>query len=175
VFDPLLTVLHLAAHFGRNQLSDLQTLRDLGTAWTLWSDTVEHRELVLLARQSGVQHVLEFALTAAWDLGLTRAPGPRIGSHQARVLRQVLPARHLLTSRPRDDIAWRLLSLMLVDPPRLPRRARALLFPQAETLAVIYGKPLSRTLYLRYLTRLFRPLKRALGGSSKSARTPPAP
>jgi hypothetical protein len=169
VFDPVLTVLHLVAHFTRNQLSDPKTLRDIGTAWNRWHGAIDSAELVELAKRSGLLHATDFALNAAWELGLARVPPPYFGSYPARFLRRAIPLTRLLVQHARQDAARTLLTLVLVEPDRLPSRLRALLLPHIETLAVIYGQPVTRGLYLRYLTRLFRPALRMLRGRRVTA------
>jgi Uncharacterised nucleotidyltransferase len=166
VFDRPLTVVHLAAHFAQADFAVPQTLRDVAQAWNLWYADADPAEALDLARQTGLIHALDFALLSASDLGLLCAAPPSIASPRAKRLRRLLPARRLWTARPSHDYVRWLLALLLVEPRRIPARLSRLAFPPLDNLAVIEGRPVSRALYLRYLTRPFRPVLRALGGGS---------
>ncbi len=165
VFDEPLTLLHLAAHFAQHLFAERSMLRDVAAAWNLWGATVDRGELLALARATGLAAILDFALGAAADLGMLVLPAPELCSRGAARLRRLLPAERLFTERPEVDHARMLLALLLASPRRIPRWARNLLFPPLENMAVIYGRPASSSLYLRYLTRPFRPVARMLGWS----------
>ena len=167
VFDRPLTLVHLAAHFAQADFAVPQTLGDVAQAWNLWYSAGQNPdEALALARETGLIHALDFALLSAHDLGWLSGSPPGIASPRAKRLRRLLPAQRLWSARPSHDYVRWLLALLLVEPRRIPGRLSRLVFPPLDNLAVIEGKPVSRALYLRYLTRPFRPVMRALGGGS---------
>ena len=168
VFDEPLTLLHLAAHFAQHAFSEAWILRDVATAWNVWHRDLDGDELRRLARDTGTAHVLEFALRAAEDLGLLVAPPPPASSRRVAALRRVLPARRLFEPRPDPDHRRNLLVFLLTGLRQAPRYLAQGLFPTPESMSARYGRPVSGWLYLRYATRPFRALRRAL----KSASTP---
>ncbi|MGH7856329.1 MAG: nucleotidyltransferase family protein, partial [Candidatus Binatia bacterium] len=167
VFDRPMTIVHLASHFAQHRFSEPRILRDLAAAWNLWGGSIDRSVLFEIARETGLLHALDYTFLSAADRGLLQAEPPRIGSRRAARLRRWLPASRLGEARPRHDYARMLLSLLLVDPRRLPRWILRRGFPPIETMAVIYGRPPSPALYLRYLTRPFRPLRRMLSSGSR--------
>jgi Uncharacterised nucleotidyltransferase len=163
VFDRPLTLIHLAAHFAQHLFAVRSILDDVAMAWNRWGVTIDRDELGALARTTGQTAVLDFALGSAADLGILALPAPELRSPRAARLRRLLPAEQLFTPRPEVDHVRMLLALLLVNPRRIPRWARNLLFPPIENMSVIVGRPISPALYLRYFTRPLRPLARVLG------------
>lgn len=165
VFDKPLTVVHLAAHFAQHRFSELRILRDLARAWTLWGASIDAAELESLAHRTGLVHALDFGLSSAHALGMLESAPPELGSKRAARLRAWLPAERLAETPPTRGY-WRdLLMLSLADPPNVVRWLLPLLFPPIDNMAAILDRPVSPSLYLRYLTRPFRPLARMLGKS----------
>jgi hypothetical protein len=165
VFDRPLTVVHLAAHFTQHLFGLESILNDVTAAWNRWGAEIDRGDLLALARATGLTAVLDFALCAAVDLGMLTVPPPEIGSRRAARLRRILPAERLFEPRPDVDYVRMLLALLLASPRRIPRWTRNLLLPPIENISVIVGQPVSPGLYLRYLTRPFRPIARLLGRS----------
>jgi hypothetical protein len=170
VFDPPLTLLHLAAHFAQHGFSEAWILRDVAAAWNTWHRVLDGDALLALARETGTVSVLDFALSAATDLELLAAPAPAIGDRRAAVLRRLLPARRLFEPRPRPDHRRNLLVLLLTGLRRTPRYLVHGLFPTIERMSATYGEPVSARLYLRYAGRPLRALRRALRGRPASPR-----
>ena len=164
VFDPPLTLVHLAAHFAQSDFAVRQILLDVAAAWNLWYADCGGDAPIALAREIGLADVLDFALLSAADLRLLKSPPPAIGSKRARRLRRLLPAERLCVPRPTPDYARWFLGLLLVDPVRVPIWFRNAMFPPVENLAAIEGRPLSQALRWRHLIRPFRALGRAVGG-----------
>ena len=163
VFDKPLTVVHLAAHFAQHEFRELRILDDFAAAWSSWQSEIHPIALERLARELGMLPVLDYAFTCARELGLLTAATPRFGTSRASALRVLLPPANLSRRRPGHGHAKTLLPLVLADPRRIPAWVRTKLFPPIDNMAVIAGRPVSPALYLRYLTRPFRPLLRALG------------
>jgi Uncharacterised nucleotidyltransferase len=162
VFDEPLTLLHLAAHFAQHACSQAWILRDVAAAWNTWHRDVDRDELLRLARDTGTGRVLEFALRAAQELDLLLAPAPLTASRRVAVLRRLLPTRRLFEPRPDPDHRRNLLVFLLTGPRLAPRYLVHGMFPTIERMSVVYGRPVSGRLYLRYATRPFRALRRAL-------------
>jgi hypothetical protein len=162
VFDRPLTLLHLAAHFAQHAFSEGWILRDVAAAWNTWHREIDRDELLRLARDTGTEHVLEFALRAAEDLDLLVAPAPRTCSRRATLLRRLLPTRRLFEARPNPDHRRRMLVFLLTGLRRVPRSLVCGMFPTIEHMSAIYDRPITGWLYLRYATRPFRALRRAL-------------
>ena len=178
VFDRPLTIIHLAVHFAHHLFSQPRIIRDLAQAWNLWGGKIDHDELRSLACSTGLSDVLAYGLWSARDLGLIDDSLPELSSRRADWLRRILPAERLLEERPNRDYVRELLQLFIVDPRCLPRWARDRFFPPIEMMAAILNRPVSRSLYLRYFTRLFRPVVRMLSrdrrlpGEPASVKTP---
>jgi hypothetical protein len=162
VFDEVLTLLHLTAHFAQHAFSEPWILRDVAAAWNTWHHDIDRGALLRLAQDTGTQHVLEFALRAAQDLDLLVAPVRLTGSRRAGVLRRLLPVRRLFEPRPSPDHRRTMLVFLLTGLRQVPRYLAHGMFPTIEGMSVIYGRPVSGWLYLRYATRPFRALRRAL-------------
>jgi hypothetical protein len=163
IFDPPLTLVHLAAHFAQHSFSEPRILRDVAAAWNLWGAQIDVDELVSLARQLGLAAVLEYALVAAGDLGLLRVAPPPIGSQRAAFVRRLLPPSRLSGSRPRHNYVRMLLGAVLAEPRRIPAWIFHNSFPPIDVIATVFRRPVTPGLYLRYLTRPLRPLARMLG------------
>jgi hypothetical protein len=167
VFDKPLTLLHLAAHHAQHAFSGAWILRDLAAAWNAWHGEIDVATLARLARDTGTAHVFEFAVRAAQDLDLLVAPAPVIGSRRAAVLRRLLPTSRLFEPRPDPDHRRRMLVFLLTGVWRMPRYLVHGMLPTVERMSATYGKPITGTLYLRYATRPFRALRRALWNSRR--------
>jgi|SoiMethySBSTD1v2_1073268.scaffolds.fasta_scaffold05581_14 putative nucleotidyltransferase-like protein len=161
VFDPSLTINHLAAHFAQNGFAELRILREFARAWNIWA--AEHASAACsLADTIGLRAALDYALSVctAWSWIEAR---PEPISRRSRAMLQLLPAEKLS-----DDPALRtsyrrqLLPLLLADPAVVPRSLAHKLFPPFDELASTYAEPMSRRLYPRYVTYLFRPIRRLL-------------
>lgn len=161
VFDKAMTLVHLASHFVQHRLASPRILDDLAAGWNLWHQDIDEEDLLDLARQTGVIHALDFALSAAAELEVLDTPLPRIGSAKAARLRRVLPAKRLFEKPSRKSYHRAALSLLLVNPIRIPGWLRQEVFPPIDRMAAIYGQPITPRLYLRYLERPFRPLSRS--------------
>jgi len=170
VFDEPLTLLHLAAHFAQHAFSEAWILRDVAAAWNAWHRDIDTDELWSLARDTGTVHVLEFALRAAEDVHLLVAPSPRRSSRRAELLRRVLPTRRLFEARPHPDHRRNLLVFLVTGLRRAPRYLTYGMFPTIESMSARYGRPVSSWLYLRYATRPFRALRRAVRARPPRAR-----
>jgi hypothetical protein len=163
VFDPALTLSHLAAHFAQHGFAELRILRDLARAWDLWCEP-EGSHALSLADSIGLRPALEFALQSAAMLGwLRRSAPPAVSSRRARALLRLLPKERL-----RDEPALqttytrRLLALLVGHPRAIPRSTLRNLFPPPDELASLYGIPIDRRLYPRYVGYWLRPAGRLL-------------
>jgi Uncharacterised nucleotidyltransferase len=161
VFDPPLTLVHLAAHFAHHAFSEAWILRDVAAAWNTWHRDIDREELRRVARDCSMEHVLEFAFRVAEDFHLIEAAAPLTGSWRAAVLRRLLPARRLFEQRPNPDHRRRMLVVLVTGLRRMPRYFAHGMFPNIEHMSDIYGIPISGRLYLRYAARPFRGLRRA--------------
>jgi putative nucleotidyltransferase-like protein len=163
VLDKPLTLLHLAAHFHQHCFSKPSILRDLGRAWNLWHAEVSGSELLGLARQAGLSHVVDHAFSCADRLGMLESSPPAIASRRTALVHRLLPAEEIRAPRPKHDYWRAMLALLLVAPRKVPGWIRAQVFPPIEKLAEVHQRPVSPGLYFRYFTRPFRPLARMLG------------
>lgn len=75
-----------------------------------------------------------------------------------RLLQRIAPRGRPEVADPRHDYVGSLLAFLVAGPGRAMRAAAALAFPPLPTLAAMYGEAPSRRLYLRYVTRPFRPI-----------------
>jgi hypothetical protein len=168
VFDPALTLNHLAAHFVQHGFSELRILRELASAWNLWGR--EHGTLAFsLADTIGLRPALDYALNAAALLGLLSHELPPGISPRARVLLRLLPAGRLANEPALEsEYARVLVPLVLADARTVPRSLAQTVFPPLDELASTYGKPIGTALYLRYISYWMRPIGRMLraGGPS---------
>ncbi len=160
VFDKPMTLVHLASHFVQHRLASPRILEDLAAGWNLWHQDIDEEDLLGLARQTGVIHALDFILGAAAELGMLDAPPPLIGSAKAARLVRLLSARRLLEKPSYPSYYRAALSLLLIDPRRIPGWVRLEVFPPLDRMAAIYEQPITPRLYLRYIGRPFRPLSR---------------
>lgn len=162
VFDRAMTLIHLASHYGQHRFTEEKILRDVATAWNLWHDEIDTEDLLVLAREHHLEHLLDFSLLAAQDLGLLTAPPPEIKSPRARRLRRLLKSERLHEERPHPDYVRQSMRAILVEPRLVGRWIKDQAFPPIERMAQIYGRDVSPTLYLRYVTRLAQPVTRAV-------------
>ncbi len=178
VFSPELTLLHLVAHAEQHRFCEPRILRDVIAAWNTWtvgptSDGgagagagIDEARLLGLAARLGLWHVLDFMLTAAAELGELRTPAPLLGSPRARRLAKLLPPSRLLEpAAPYGAEFYKrgLATLLLWEPDRVFAQLQKDVLPPLSKLAVIYDRPESPVLYLRYATRPLRPFARLLG------------
>jgi hypothetical protein len=168
VFDPPLTLIHLAAHFAQHGFADLRILRELVGAWNAWAPEHE-RAAFALAASIGLRPALEYALRIAADSGWLGGAAPARISRRARALLWVLPAERL-SDRPELETSYvrQLLPLLLADASAIPRSLRNKLFPPLDELASTYRRPIGNSLYPRYVSYLFRPVGRMLRGEHPS-------
>ena len=153
VFDPPMTLVHLAAHFALSDFAVASILKDVAAAWNRWYAGRDASPALALARAVGLEHVLDFALLAAADLRLLDGEPPPIHSRRATRLRRFLPTSDLTNERPDHDYARKAGLAMLADPSALPRWLWRIAFPPLETLAAIEARRPTQTLRVRYLLR----------------------
>lgn len=162
VFDPPLTIVHLASHFVQHLAMEPRILSDLSWAWNAWQADVSRVDLRALAEAFRLHHVVAYALHIAGERGVLDAPPP-FDTPRARLLRRLVSADDVDEQRPRHDYP-RMIAMSLAAPPqRVPRWLWNTVAPPIDVMASIYDQPVTPTLYLRYFTRLFRPLGRRLG------------
>lgn len=162
VFDPALTIAHLASHFVQHRAWHPRILNDVAWAWNLWHAVVDRgcfRELVQALR---LEHVVAYSLHVAEDRGLLDIPPP-FDTRRAEWLRRIVPASGLDEQRPRTDYLRRLAMLLVAPPERVPRWLWSMIVPPIDVMAFMYDRPATPALYLRYFTRLFRPFGRRMG------------
>ena len=164
VFDPQMTILHLAWHFAVDYFANDKTLADLVRAWSMWGEQIDPDELVRLADRMRLRHVLAYALACVRHEGGAVPAVPEIDSRIARlVLRLVPPERRRIAG---PWVAYRRIFVraLMADPRRWPRFLRHALFPPIDEMAEVLGRPVTPGLYLRYLTRPLQPVTRWLEG-----------
>jgi hypothetical protein len=162
VFDPPLTLVHLAAHYAQHRFVEPRVLAQFAAAWATWNAEIDPPDLASLAKQCSLQHVLAYAFTAAEAAGVLTVPAPRTESRRAAMIHRRManqPIRDVASGR---DYAGMLTAWSLAPVHRIPAHAATLAFPSIETLAAIKGKPVSKRLYLEYLVRPLRPIVRIL-------------
>lgn len=158
VFDPLLTLLHLASHHVQHRCAEAKVLDDVGAAWRRYGSEVDIDELARLAARLGLTGALAFSLDAAYRAGSCDAPSP-ITSRRARLLgRWLPPATHAAD----PSYASILGSLLLASPQKISGALLRELFPPPAILARVYGVEPSPSLIFRYPLRLLRPAQRWL-------------
>ena len=166
VFDPTMTLVHLASHFAQHSCTHPRILKDIAAAWNRWHGGIEHADLATLALVTGVRPTLVYALTAAAKLGwLTSAPPP-LSSRRTPVLERLLSAQSLLEPEV-SHYARILFTALLLRPERALDWLLGHTFPPVETLAAVHETPVSAWLYLRYASRPFRGLRRVLRGEHR--------
>ena len=114
VFDPAMTILHLASHYAQHRFEQPRILQDLAAAWNRWASEVD--DLEAIAPEAGLDHTVDFALSVTDDLGLLLVPPPRIGSRRARRLRRLIRKDALARGVGGPAALRRLLPLVLADP-----------------------------------------------------------
>lgn len=162
VFDPALTTLHLASHFVQHLASEPRILNDIAWAWNHWQQELDSAAFRQLAKAFRIEHAVAYSLNIAADRGLLDTPAP-FDTWRARWIARLVSAGDVGAERPRHDY-WRMLQMAIAAPPeRVPRWLWGNVFPPIDTLASVYDRPVTPQLYLRYFTRLFRPLGRRMG------------
>lgn len=164
VFDPTLTIVHLASHYVQHQASEPRILRDLAWAWKSWHEHLDPRRLQALSQALRLAHVVAFSLHVASERELLRTPP--FDTRRARALRRLLSAGN----ETQNDYLRLALTLLVAPPERVPRWLWHNLAPPIDVLASIYRRPVSPALYLRYLSRPFRPAARWFGLGRTAAR-----
>lgn len=164
VFDRFMSTLHLASHFVQHQMAELRILRELGVAWSIWYGSPHDQErLARLARRVRVLDALSYGILLAQDRGFTSSAAvPALITRRAALLRRLLPAESIPTHGPRRYHGRAACSLLVAHANRIPHWLLRNLLPPSDVLAHIYDEPHSPRLYARYVTRLFRPLRRTL-------------
>lgn len=163
VFDPPLTVVHLASHFVHHRASESRILRDVAWAWNKWQPHIDRSELHALAKAFRLDHALAYSLHIAAERSMLDAPPP-FDTTPAQWLRRLVSAEDVTeVQQPRHDYARMLAMLVIAPPERVPRWLWNLVFPPIDVMASIYDRPATPALYLRYFTRLFRPIGRRMG------------
>ncbi|HVY27474.1 MAG TPA: nucleotidyltransferase family protein [Polyangiaceae bacterium] len=158
VFDPLMTLLHLASHHVQHRCAEAKVLDDVGAAWRRYAAEVDTRELARLAARFGLTGALAFSLDAAYRAGSCDAPSP-ITSRRAQLLGRWLPPA---THAAEPSYGSILGSLLLASPRKISGALLRELFPPPAILARVYGVDPSPSLLFRYPLRLLRPAKRWL-------------
>ena len=163
VFDPTMTIIHLASHFAQHLCAEPRILRDVAAAWRRWGDTTDPADLHWLASATGVTNALAYSLNAAKDLGWVRQPLPVFDAPKATMLAKLLPSHQLLSQRA-SLYRRALLTTLLIDAHHIPAWLMEQAVPPLDRMAAIYQQPVSARLLLRYPTRPFRALRRILRG-----------
>jgi hypothetical protein len=166
VFDPAMTLVHLASHFAQHECTHPRILEDIAAAWNRWHAQIDPSDLMTLATLTGVRPTLAYALRAARTLGwLTVAP-PAVASRRAPVLERLLSAPKLLEPQA-SQYARILFTALLLPPVRVPGWLLQHVLPPIETLAAVHEVRISPWLYLRYASRPFRGLRRLWRGEHR--------
>lgn len=160
VFDPTLTLVHLASHFVQHRCAEPRILEDVGRAVTRWHSQLDARELQRVALDAGAHAALALVLRATWQLGMTSAP-PAVRSARANVILNLLRADRLPAAH--TSYLRIALSLALADPRRWADALRTELLPHPAVLARIFEvEAVPARPHALYLRRLLRPLQRLL-------------
>ncbi len=162
VFDQPMTLVHLASHMVQHGLSESHILVELSQLYAAWQPTCDPAELLEVARRTGSRDALAYCLSAAVELGYLQAAPPRhlVDSPRAKLLSRLVPPRTLDAVRPSPDYVRTIQCLLVANPARLHLWLRRHFAPPLDNLSAVYDEPASRAMYLRYFTRLFRPLSR---------------
>lgn len=166
VFDPTMTLVHLASHFAQHSCTHPRILKDIAAAWNRWHADVEYADLAALADATGVRATFVYALRAASTLGWLTSPPPPLSSRRTRALERLLPAERLLDPEA-SQYARILFTALLLRPERAANWLFGHVFPPIETLAAVHETRVSRWLYLRYASRPFRGLRRVVRGEHR--------
>lgn len=159
--DAELTLVHTAAHYVWHAMGQPRLLRTLGRAWNAFRRDVDVASLEALATSLGVLPSLDFALTAAQELGVTESV-PDFSTRQARAVRFLLPPDALSVRRPEPDYDRILVSLLLLSPERALRHVVRLAAPGPTQVGVVVGAPHPGRVAWHYVARPGRMLRRYL-------------
>ncbi len=164
VFDQAMTLAHLASHMVQHGLSEKRILTEMAQLWNLWRPALAESELLVVARATGTRDALAYCLAAADALDLldTAPPTTLLESRRAKLLAQLVPAHTLDEQRPTADYVRSIQCLLVANPARLHLWLRRHFAPPLDNLSAVYDEPTSPVMYLRYFTRLFRPVARTL-------------
>jgi hypothetical protein len=164
VFDHPMTLVHLASHMVQHRLSEMHILVELSQLFTAWHPTLSEAELLSVARQAGARDALAYCLSAALELGYLKAAptAELLDSARARLLARLVPPSALGVARPSPDYVRTIQCLLVANPARLHLWLRRHFAPPLDNLSAVYDEPTSPVMYLRYFTRLFRPVARTL-------------
>jgi hypothetical protein len=162
VFDRPMTLAHLASHMVQHGLSEVRILTELAELWNLWHSSLPETELAAVARATGTRDALAYCFAAAQKLDLLDAAPPAhlLESPRAKLLARLVPAHSLHTPRPAPDYVRSIQCLLVANPARLHLWLRRHFAPPLDNLAAVYDERTSPIMYLRYFTRLFRPVAR---------------
>jgi hypothetical protein len=161
VFEPTLQILHLASHAAQHELCEPATIEIFGRAWTRWHDEIDPTDLRRLAKEIGVEYVLEYVVEAVRALGLTQGERLAARSRRAAIAARLLaPARLLEPAEDKYPERYfrALLVLMLVDRSQALRQLMERAFPAPEYLVQKNGW---RAVALHYVARPWRPVARS--------------
>lgn len=166
VFDPTMTLVHLAAHFAQHECTHPRILEDIAAAWNRWHARIDRTDLAQLSTLTGVRPTLTYALDAAAALGWLTSHPPALTSRRAPLLARLLPARRL-TEPEASQYARILFTALLLRPRCAARWLIGHLVPPIETLAAVHETRVSPSLYLRYAARPVRGLKQLMLGKHR--------
>jgi len=166
VFDPTLTLVHLAAHFAHHDCTHPRILKDIAAAWNRWHLQIDLVDLTTLAAQTGVRPTLAYTLAAAAALDWLASEPPLVHSRRRAALERLLPAQRLLDPEA-SQYARILFTALLLRPERAAGWLIGHLFPPIETLAAVHETRVSPWLYARYASRPFRALRRLVRGEHR--------
>jgi hypothetical protein len=171
VFDKVLTIVHLAAHYAQHWFGQPSILRDVAAAWNRWHAEIDAQQLGETALAVHGTHVVDYAFGIAADLDMLTAAPPLLGSRRAARLRRWLPAHRLRDVSAESRNLRMLLGLTLAPPRQLPKWLRNVLLPPLENFAAWHGGAVSPALRVRYFARPFRAVGRALAVGGRSTLT----
>jgi hypothetical protein len=159
-------VLHLASHVVQHELCEPRTLITFGRAWTHWQNEIDRSDLARLAKELGVERVLEYLLEALGALGLTDVGVHGSGSPTVAIAGKLLRAEQLLEpaeERYPERYFRAIVSLLLLQPSLALGHVAGRAFPAPEWHVRKKGR---RAVLLHYLARPWRPIARSLGRPS---------
>jgi len=148
VFNPAMTIVHLANHYASHAFDEPKVLRDFAAAWNLWSPQVGEDRLMEITVATGQRIPLVVALARAGRAGLLSAASPALHSTRASAIVWLLEHRWGRTSASR--IGLRLLGS------RFDRGMRwmfAAVFPPRGVMEILYGEGSDAHLAASYLIR----------------------
>lgn len=115
VFDPAMTIVHLASHFAQHRFGVPSILGDFAQAWNRWEGELDRRDLAGLASEIGLRHVLDFAFLAATEAQLLSGP-PWKPTRRARFVKAFLPPSRLARREPSPSYVRPILVGLLAKP-----------------------------------------------------------